>query len=181
MSRSVFTVVTALSLSLALIPNLASAKPSDADVAGALLLLGTAALLHHENHYQGGYEPKGKQEVADFERGYRDGLHNAEYDRRNSERAYGEGFSAGMKERENQLSHRNGANHDGTVPVVALKGCVGHVAGLYNTRPDRVHVVKSRQAKGDEFVVEVAYGHDHFTCRMGAKGNVRDVRAGQMQ
>jgi hypothetical protein len=153
-----------------------AAKPSGDDIAGALLLLGIAELAHGAHNYPKGWEPKGAKETADFERGYRDGNHNAEYDARQSDRAYGEGYSAGMKDRDHVLAHRkNAEGGEKGVPAAALTGCAKAVAGNYGIGTHKVHVVKSVRRGANDFLVETAVGHDHMSCVMGNNGTVVEV------
>ena len=73
--------VTAVALALQVWsgPALALSEKEKAEL-GALAILGIAALSHNENHYREGYRPNGADETAEFERGYRDGLHNEPFD-----------------------------------------------------------------------------------------------------
>ena len=50
-----------------------SDKDKAAAAAAAIAILGIAALAHNKHHYQEGYEPGSGEEMAEFERGYRDG------------------------------------------------------------------------------------------------------------
>lgn len=151
-------------------------------VAGALLLLGAAALAHNEHHYQEGWKPNGPNETADFDRGYRDGLHNSDYNARQSPRAYGEGFSAGMKERENRLSHNTRSQSEGpNVPPIAMQGCAKIVATNFGVGMHDVQIVKTVQRGPSDFLVEAAVGHKHMTCVMNASATPVEVYGGRIQ
>jgi hypothetical protein len=161
----------------------ALAKPDAEDIANALAILGVAALTHNQNHYQEGRAPSGAQETADFERGYRDGLHNFDYDAGNSAYAYGDGYSAGMKERENRSAPRrsHSAGTSNTVPHDVLRGCAGAVADAMGVGIHDVHVVASVKRGENDYLVEAAVGHKHMTCAMDGVGVPQSVVDGRMQ
>jgi hypothetical protein len=171
-----------LALAMGLTANTAHAGPSDADKMAAMALLAIAALSHNEHHYQEGWSPSGAQETADFERGYRDGVHNVDYNARGSDRAYGEGFSAGMKERENSLAGSTRAESEGpAVPPIAMQGCAKIVAQNFGVGAHHVHITRTLERGPSDFLVEAAVGHKYMTCVMGDGGTVVDVTGGRMQ
>lgn len=160
----------------------AQAKVDKDVLAGALVLLGAAALSHNENHYREGYQPANSVEAADFERGYRDGLHNADYDSRRSSVAYGNGYDAGHKERDNRLSHRSRAESEGpNVPPIAMHGCARVVATNFAVGIHDVHIVKTVQRGPNDFLVEAAVGHNHMTCVMNDGPDPVEVYGGRIQ
>ncbi|RBI83812.1 hypothetical protein DRV85_14255 [Rhodosalinus halophilus] len=167
-----FRAATAAAVALALAASPAAAldKQQREAVAGALAILGIAALAHHEKHHQEGRAPQTADETAEFERGYRAGLHNDAY--RGSTIAYGDGFSAGMKERENRLARTREQSEGPNAPTLALRGCVGEASARWGTNPRNIHVVNSTQVARDDFYVEVAAGHRHAVCEMSAQGRV---------
>ena len=76
---------------------------------GAAALIGVAALAsksHHRNDRE--YDTQG---TAEFERGYRDGLYNQTYHNYSRTDAYSDGYAAGVKERGQQTSYRDGYSH----------------------------------------------------------------------
>ena len=171
-----------LALVASLFTSAAMAKPSDEDIAGAIALIGIAALAHNEHHYHDGWAPSGAQETADFERGYRDGLHNAAYNSRSSARAYGEGYSAGMKERENALSASQHQQSEGpNVPAQAMQGCAKVVGTNFAVSAHHVHITRTVQRGPGDYLVEASVGHKYMTCVMGDGGQVVDVTGGRMQ
>jgi hypothetical protein len=178
-------IVVYSALALALVITPAAAKVKTEDVAGAIALLGIAALSHHHHHYRDGYEPQGSQQVADFERGYRDGLHNAAYNPSRSSASYGQGFDAGHQERANRLPHHNaasGSESEGpNVPPLASSGCAAVVAGNFGVGKHDVHITRTLQRGPNDFLVEAAVGHKYMTCVMGDDGAVVDVTGGRMQ
>jgi hypothetical protein len=148
-------------------------KAETAAVIGALVAIGAAALLHHEDHHYDSKHYDDTDRETLFERGYRDGLHNDDYDPRYNSEAYGEGFSAGMKERENRLAHKRRHESDGpNAPTLAMRACVGEASARWNRNPRDIHVVKSRQAASNDFFVEVSAGHKHGNCEVSATGDI---------
>lgn len=72
-------------------------------VAGAAIL---GALLSHKSHHREGRDYDETQ-TAEFERGYQDGLHHAQYHNYNRDDAYAHGYEKGADEREANLSHHH--------------------------------------------------------------------------
>lgn len=167
-----FIVCSAIALSLGIAPAHAD-KASDDAAKAAIAILGIAALLHDKGHYRDGYAPKNHNETADFEMGYRDGLHNERFDPYASTGAYAQGYDAGQKERTNRLSHRSSGVSGVKVPKAALDSCFNDaVNGVFQTNPHNVHVVKAAQEGGDNFYIELAYGHKHVVCSVNSKGEI---------
>ncbi len=175
---------SAIVLGMAIVP--ASANPSKDDIAGALVLLGIAALAHNQHHYRDGQAPSGAQDTADFERGYRDGLHNYEFDARGSDGAYGHGYDAGIQERSSRNTHQGRAaaqrTSDGpNVPPIVMQGCAAVVATNFGVGAHDVHITRTVQRGDNDFMVEAAVGHKYMNCVMDGAGQVVDVVAGRMQ
>lgn len=90
-------------------------------VAGAAIL---GALLGHKSHHHDDNKHHDDREAeADYERGYNDGLHNASYHNYNRSDAYSSGYSAGVDEREANLSHHH--RRGGYSNVAAFKDVEG--------------------------------------------------------
>jgi hypothetical protein len=171
---------SAVTLSLMVVP--AFAKPSEDDVAGALVLLGIAALAHNEHHYRDGAAPSGAQQTADFERGYRDGLHGYDYDSARSSASYGQGYDAGHVDRANRNTHRTRVESEGpNVPAQAMRGCAKVVATNFGVGTHDVHITRTVQRAANDYLVEAAVGHKHMTCAMGDGGVVQSVTDGRIQ
>jgi hypothetical protein len=171
---------SAMALSLMVVPALAN--PSKDDVAGALVLLGIAALAHNDHHYREGYSPSGAQATADFERGYRDGLHGYDYDSARSSAAYGQGYDAGHVDRATRTTHRSRAESEGpNVPAQAMQGCAKVVATNFGVGVHDVHITRTVQRAVADYLVEAAVGHKHMTCAMGDGGAVLSVTDGRIQ
>ena len=179
---SMLLASASLAAGMAATPVHADEKAAAAVV--ALGLLGIAAMAHHDDHYREGQRPQTAQEMADFERGYRDGLHNEPYDSRHSSAAYGSGYDAGHKERANRLAHKQ-THPDHKVPSLAARGCVGEASARWGRDPRDIHVTASKkgsfsQAAGQEYLVEVSAGHRHGHCNVNAEGTVFQFQKGRL-
>lgn len=174
-----FVAATAMAVGLAAQP--ASAKMSDKDktaaAAAAIAILGIAALAHGDHHYTGGYEPDDGDSTAEFERGYRDGVHGYAYSEYRSTRDYAQGYQAGDRERENSMAHRQ-TSADTRAPAMANQGCAKIVAQNFGVSTHHVHITKARSSAKHEWMIEAAVGHDYLVCRMRDSGEVLDVRGG---
>lgn len=157
------------------------AKPDEDAVTGALVLLGIAALAHHEKHYREGYAPETANQTADFERGYRDGLHGYDYDSAHSSVEHGHGYDAGHAERANRRVAPRQESEGPNVPPIAMQGCAKVVAGNFGVGLHDVQITRTVQRGPNDFLVEAAVGHDFMTCVMGDGGQVVDVTGGRMQ
>jgi hypothetical protein len=77
-----------------------------AAVAGGAALL--AALLSHKSgHHDDGQHSNDSQKEADYERGYRDGLHNSAWRNDSRSESYGTGYQAGVDQRQRELDQGN--------------------------------------------------------------------------
>ncbi|MEZ5720499.1 MAG: hypothetical protein R3D59_01655 [Paracoccaceae bacterium] len=139
---SMLLASASLAAGMAAAPVRADEKAAAAVV--ALGILGIAAMAHHDDHYREGQKPQTAEEIADFERGYRDGLHNEPYDSRHSTAAYGNGFDAGHKERANQLAYKHQGGGEGPEPGDA--GLRRETSAQWGHNPQDIHVVASRKA-----------------------------------
>lgn len=92
---------------------------------GAAAILG-AALLAHKSHQRDEKHDQDSKSVAEFDRGYRDGLYNHPYHNYQNTQAYSDGYSTGNREREEQTRYRpNDGRYAGYHPYVALDDLVG--------------------------------------------------------
>lgn len=87
-------------------------------LAGAALL---GALLHKKHHKKG--KEYNEEQTIEFERGFRDGLHNAPYHNYNRDDAYSDGYTAGNEQREANLEHHKG--YGGYTQTVQFKDLDG--------------------------------------------------------
>lgn len=170
--------VAALCVPLVTAP--AHARMSDAEkAAAAVAILGIAALAHHKHHYDGDYEPDTGEATAEFERGYRDGVHGYAYNNDGSTPNYAEGYQAGDKERTHSVAHRD-IEQGNKAPPMAIQGCVEIVARNFAVDPHNVHIRKSQSPSKHEWQIETAVGHQHMVCTMRDTGEVIEVRGGQL-
>lgn len=159
----------------------AHAEMSDGEkAAAALAILGIAALAHNKHHYQNDYAPDSGEATAEFERGYRDGVHGYAYNSNGSTVDYAEGYQAGDKERENSMAHRQNATAASKAPPMAMQGCAQIVAQNFAVGTHQVHMIKSRSPAKHEWEIEAAVGHSYMVCTMRDTGEVIDVRGGRM-
>jgi hypothetical protein len=179
--KSLFSIAAAAALLLASIGQPARAEMSDKDkaaaAAAAIAILGIAALSHNKHHYANGYEPGDGDAVAEFERGYRDGVHGYAYNEYRSTRDYAEGYQAGDRERENSMAHRR-SHADSKAPPMANQGCVRIVAQNFGVSPHHVHIIKARSPAKHEWLIEAGVGHQYLVCKMRDTGEVIDVTGG---
>ena len=170
--------MAALSVQFAVVP--AQARMSDAEkAAAAVAILGIAALAHKKHHYQEGYQPDDDVETAEFERGYRDGVHGYAYWENSRTRGYVQGYQAGTKERENSMAHRHQAAEE-KAPPMAINGCADIVASNFDVSRHDVHMIRSSAGNKHEWLVEAAVGHNHMVCTMRDTGEVIDLRGGKL-
>ncbi|MFN3508016.1 MAG: hypothetical protein ACK4ZU_11085 [Allorhizobium sp.] len=156
-----------------------SDKDKAAAAAAAIALLGIAALAHNKHHYQEGYEPADGEEMAEFERGYRDGVHGYPYWEGNRTRGYAEGYQAGDRERENSMAHRQQASAV-KAPPMAYQGCAQIVAQNFAVGTHHVHFTKAQSPGKHEWLIEAAVGRQYMTCKMRDTGEVIEVTGGRL-
>ena len=102
-------------------------------VAGAAIL---GALLSHKSHHHEDNQHMSDQKAeADYERGYTDGLHNASYHNYDRSDAYSSGYTAGVDERNANLSHHHGRG--GYAPAVSYMDLKGARASAIDTMSSR--------------------------------------------
>lgn len=180
MKRGLFALAAA-AMCLQLAGSPARAEMSDDEkAAAALAILGIAALAHNKHHYREGYAPQTGEHTAEFERGYRDGVHGYAYNSFNSTVDYAEGYQSGDKERGNSMAHRQNASVANKAPPMAMQGCAKIVAQNFAVSTHHVHMIKSRSPSKHEWEIEAAVGHEHMVCTMRDTGEVIEVRGGRM-
>ncbi|MBU0740572.1 MAG: hypothetical protein KJ981_16500 [Alphaproteobacteria bacterium] len=156
-----------------------SDKDKAAAAAAAIAILGIAALAHNKHHYEEGYEPGGGEETAEFERGYRDGVHGYPYWEGNRTSGYAAGYQAGDRERENSMAHRQQASA-AKAPPMAYQGCAQTVARNFAVGTHQVHFTKARSPGKHEWMIEAAVGRQYMTCKMRDSGELIDLRGGRL-
>jgi hypothetical protein len=178
--RTTFHTLGIAALCLQMVVTPAQAEMSDDEKAvAALAILGIAALAHNKHHYKDGYKPSDDVETAEFERGYRDGVHGYPYWEHSQTRGYVEGYKAGENERTNSVSYRRQAS-DQKAPPMALQGCADIVAQNFAVSKRDVHFVKSRSPQKHEWEIEATVGHEHMVCSMRDSGELIDLRGGRL-
>lgn len=76
-------------------------------------LIGAALLAHRSGHHEDQQHYSDSAREADYERGFRDGLHNQPYNGRGASDAYGEGFRQGEAQRGRETSYGNDRDYGG--------------------------------------------------------------------
>lgn len=107
-----FQIPAAIALSCALVapaPAMAEHGRNTRTVAAAVAaaaLVGLAVnAAHHQGHYKDGRKYDNDRDSGEFDRGYRDGLHDADRNDYNRTDAYRDGYRAGQDERDLRISH----------------------------------------------------------------------------
>lgn len=172
--------ISALCIQMAVTPAAADMSNDEkAAAAAAIAILGIAALAHHKHHYKGGYRPSDATETAEFERGYRDGLHGYSYWEYSQTRGYVEGYHAGENERMNSVSHRRIPTDQRASPM-AYNGCANIVAQNFAVGRNNVHFIKVRSPEKHKWEIEAAVGYEHMVCTMRDSGELIDLRGGRL-
>ena len=103
-------------------------------VAGAAIL--GALLSHKSHHHDDGKHYSDRESETQYDRGFTDGLHNASYHNYDRSDAYSSGYSAGVDQRNANLSyHHQRGGYDRAAPYTDLKGA--RAAGGMSTLADR--------------------------------------------
>ena len=104
---------------------------SDKDNSAAAVAIGAAAIigavaLAHNSHHRDDKHGQDSKSVAEFDRGYRDGLYNQPYHNYSSTTAYSDGYNAGNTDRYERTSYRpQHGRYSGYHPYVSLDDLVG--------------------------------------------------------
>lgn len=100
----------------------------------AAAILGVAALAHKSHENDKDRASQSPEELADFERGYRDGLYHQGYHNYNNRRDYSDGYQKGQEARASETSYRsNQGYHSGYAAYVNVNDLVGaRAAGAEN-------------------------------------------------
>lgn len=92
---------------------------------GAAAIIG-AAVLAHKSHHRDDKHGNDSKSVADFDRGYRDGLYHQPYHNYQDTSAYSDGYNVGVRERHEQTRHRpNDGRYSGYHPYASVDDLVG--------------------------------------------------------
>lgn len=172
------TTAAVLCFQIVALPAQAASDEEKAALAAAALI-GIAALAHNQNHHKSSSHSTNANSEAEFERGYRDGLHNESFDANGGD-AFAQGYEAGQKERSNRQAYKT-SNVAGTkVPQAALNSCVSDAASAMNVGGQDIHVIKAGQEGSDTYYIEVASGHKHLVCQVNSQGQIFDTRYGHL-
>jgi hypothetical protein len=92
---------------------------------GAAALLGVAALAHR-SHERDESKHNNEQQVAEYERGYRDGLYHQPYHDYSRSQSYVDGYNAGQQKRDEETRYRSPhGHHSGHAAYVQLNDLIG--------------------------------------------------------
>jgi hypothetical protein len=92
---------------------------------GAAAIIGAAALAHN-SHHRDDKHGQDSRSVAEFDRGYRDGLYSQPYHNYSNTPAYSDGYNAGSTDRYERTSYRpQHGRYSGYHPYVSLDDLVG--------------------------------------------------------
>jgi len=92
---------------------------------GAAAIIGVAALAHNSHHRDDKHGQDSKS-VAEFDRGYRDGLYGQAYHNYSNTTAYSDGYNSGNQDRYERTSYRpQDGRYSGYHPYVSLDDLVG--------------------------------------------------------
>jgi len=105
--------------------NKGSSNDAAAAAIAAAAILGVAALAH-KSHERDGRHGQDSKSVAEFDRGYRDGLYHQSYHNYNNTQAYSDGYNEGQQKRHKETRYRgNEGRYSGYHPYVSLDDLVG--------------------------------------------------------
>ena len=92
---------------------------------GAAALVGVA-LLVSKSHQRDDKNSQDEKSTAEFERGYRDGLHHERFHNYQNTSSYSDGYNAGQEKRDQETSYRsNSGYHSGFQSYASLEDLVG--------------------------------------------------------
>ena len=92
----------------------------------AAAILGVGVLAHKSHDNDKDRASQSPQDVAEFERGYRDGLYHQGYHNYNNRRQYGDGYQKGQEARDAETPYRSKhGHHSGYAAYVNVNDLVG--------------------------------------------------------
>ena len=104
----------------------ATKNDSAAGIAIAAAAILGVAVLASQSHQRDDKHNNDSKSMAEFDRGYSDGLHHQSYHNYNKTDAYSDGYSEGQTEREeNSRRHGSGGYHSGYHAYVSVNDLVG--------------------------------------------------------
>lgn len=107
--------------------NQSSGVSDGAKVAiAAAAIIGVAALAHKSHENDKDRNEQSPQDVAEFDRGYRDGLYHQSYHNYNNTSNYSDGYQRGSEKRATETSYRSDQGyHSGNAGYVNVQDLVG--------------------------------------------------------
>jgi hypothetical protein len=102
-----------------------SSNNAAAAIAGAAVIAGVAVLAH-KSHERDEQKYSSQDQIAEYERGYRDGLYHQTYHDYNRSQAYVDGYNAGQQKRDAETSYRSpNGYHSGQASYVQVNDLIG--------------------------------------------------------
>ena len=166
-------------------------KSGDSGAAAAVAaaaLIGALALASKSHHRNDQHEDNPRQ-LADFDRGHRDGLYNQAYHNYGNSEPYRQGYESGVREREEQSRHRAGRGGRG--------GYARHVELSDLTWQDRPWALQQLDQRGfrrvGDYQMGAGQGHSftyynqqthqcvHLTTRAGKVQMLEAINEGNCQ
>jgi hypothetical protein len=157
-----------------------AAKADNSDVvAGAVVLLGAAAIYNRLNNDDDGPGRLSPDERSEFQRGYRDGLRYEIFDVDGATDLYLEGYRTGISERNDGVDdHRQ---HDQfRLPAEFHRACRVRGAEAFGTTVSEVRVVGSEVTSPVVIRIEVRHDRRYGHCRMNRRGEVLRFATGRL-
>lgn len=141
----------------------------------AAAILGIAALAHQAHHHDDGAHRDDARHEADYERGYRDGLHGYRADADSG--AYSDGYGAGMRERSAQVPWQSG--NGGYPGATRLDDLVGaRAAGADTELRSRGFVDRDAQQRDGRSIVTWWNARSRDCVHVAtANGRIESIRA----
>jgi hypothetical protein len=145
----------------------------------AAAVAGVAAYVHHNKNHDNGKHHDDDRREAEYDRGYQDGLHGAQFNNYSRSDDYTQGYDAGSHDRnvKNSYNARNtwDADRHGA-PDVARRVCVGEASSAWAINPRDITPTSSRELGKGRYEVIVAAGYHRAACEADSNGNVRGLR-----
>ncbi|MCB2048726.1 MAG: hypothetical protein KDE32_10935 [Novosphingobium sp.] len=142
-------------------------------------ILGAALLSHHDKNHSDGKHYANANDEAEYERGFRDGVHNGQFVNYDHNMSYSDGFAAGSRERENKLNanrynytaSRGNQNHRADLAAA----CAREAERYWNIPAGTASTYDVRSTGNGMHEVKVAAGYGSGTCTVSSDGQVRGI------
>jgi hypothetical protein len=113
---------------------------------GAAALIGALALSHKSHHHNQKKHNDNVDREAEFDRGYRDGLHGRSFDNYNSNDSYLEGYNSGVDQNRYETSYRSRDSYHGD----RHNGQAHHSSSSYKSGVNTSDLVGARASGADQ-------------------------------